>query len=277
VASDLVDELRLRGGWARRAAFPRAVVDRALEAGLVVAPRGGIVALPELGRPMLLALAAGGVLSCGSAAAVHGLPLLDEPRDVHVTVPRERHGRIPPGVVVHRRRVVVGQSGDEMLVTDAVRTAADCARCLPFVAAVCVVDAVLARGVGSADLLDLLVGRGARGARAVVAAADGSAESSGESVARLSLRAAGVTVCPQAVIPGVGRVDLLIEGWLVVEVDGFSYHADPQRFAHDRRRDAELNRRGYRVLRFTWRDAVRRPEWLVETVLAVLSQGPVPR
>jgi very-short-patch-repair endonuclease len=40
---------------------------------------------------------------------------------------------------------------------------------------------------------------------------------------------------------------------LVVEVDGFKYHATPARFESDRRRDAELVAAGYRVLRVTWR------------------------
>lgn len=40
---------------------------------------------------------------------------------------------------------------------------------------------------------------------------------------------------------------------LVVEVDGYRYHADRTAFETDRRRDAELSASGYRVIRVTWR------------------------
>jgi len=41
---------------------------------------------------------------------------------------------------------------------------------------------------------------------------------------------------------------------VVVEVDGYAFHASARSFAADRRRDAELTAAGYRVLRFTWAD-----------------------
>jgi very-short-patch-repair endonuclease len=43
---------------------------------------------------------------------------------------------------------------------------------------------------------------------------------------------------------------------VVVEVDGYAFHASARSFAEDRQRDAELTAAGYRVLRFTWADLV---------------------
>jgi very-short-patch-repair endonuclease len=106
----------------------------------------------------------------------------------------------------------------------------------------------------------------------VVARGSALSESSGETVARLAFEDAGLCVEQQVVIPGVGRVDLLVEGRVVVEIDGYTYHSDARQFAADRRRDAQLAALGYRVLRFTWLDAIRRPQYLVETVRAVLAQ-----
>jgi very-short-patch-repair endonuclease len=46
---------------------------------------------------------------------------------------------------------------------------------------------------------------------------------------------------------------------LVVEVDGFQFHSKRHAFERDRRRDAELQGAGLRVLRVTWRQVVDLP------------------
>jgi very-short-patch-repair endonuclease len=45
----------------------------------------------------------------------------------------------------------------------------------------------------------------------------------------------------------------------VVEVDGFRFHSTREAFERDRRRDAELQSAGLRVLRVTWRHVVEAP------------------
>jgi very-short-patch-repair endonuclease len=62
---------------------------------------------------------------------------------------------------------------------------------------------------------------------------------------------------PNVVVEGY-VVDLLHAGArVVVEVDGLRWHdADPERAEADRRRDRHLTERGYRVLRYTSREAV---------------------
>jgi very-short-patch-repair endonuclease len=47
---------------------------------------------------------------------------------------------------------------------------------------------------------------------------------------------------------------------LVVEVDGFRFHASRAAFERDRLRDAELQAGGLRVMRVTWRQLTREPE-----------------
>lgn len=41
---------------------------------------------------------------------------------------------------------------------------------------------------------------------------------------------------------------------LVVELDGFEYHATRHQFGRDRRRDADLQEAGFRVIRLAWED-----------------------
>lgn len=56
---------------------------------------------------------------------------------------------------------------------------------------------------------------------------------------------------------------------LVVELDGWSVHGTRSAFEDDRRRDADLARAGFRVVRFTWRRVVTDPV-VVGTTLADL-------
>jgi very-short-patch-repair endonuclease len=68
------------------------------------------------------------------------------------------------------------------------------------------------------------------------------------------------------------EVDLLWpEHRLVVEVDGFAFHGTRAAFERDRRRDAELQALGYRVLRITWRQLTREPEAVIALIAAALS------
>jgi very-short-patch-repair endonuclease len=263
---DVVEQVRRRGGVARRSSLPRRQVERAVADGRLVAPRRGVVALAHSDPGLLQVLALGGVLSCASAAVAHGLDVIDPPRQVHVTIPRGRELPLGPGLVVHRRAVPA-----EAYATTLPRTAADCARCLDERDALVVIDSVLRRGVAKAEVLAQLWGRGSADARRVVGSADGRSGSSGETCARFALARAGFTVEPQVFISQVGWVDLLVDGRLVVEVDGLAYHSDGRQFALDRRRDARLQLLGFLVVRFTWLDAVRRPEYVVSVVRELLA------
>lgn len=83
----------------------------------------------------------------------------------------------------------------------------------------------------------------------------------------------GYSLCTQRVLEPAGRTDFVIDGWLVVEVDGFTFHVGRGRRDEDLRRDAELRRLGFGVLRFSWDQVVRQREWWLEIVRAVHSAG----
>jgi very-short-patch-repair endonuclease len=53
---------------------------------------------------------------------------------------------------------------------------------------------------------------------------------------------------------------------LIVEVDGYRYHRSPSRFETDRERDVHRTTRGWRVLRFTWRQVTRRASWVAAAI-----------
>jgi Protein of unknown function (DUF559) len=69
------------------------------------------------------------------------------------------------------------------------------------------------------------------------------------------------------------RVDFHWPGTtLVVETDGFEFHAMPTTFANDRRRDQKLTLAGYTVIRLTWDQVTADARATAATVSALLKQ-----
>ncbi len=99
-----------------------------------------------------------------------------------------------------------------------------------------------------------------------------------ESLCRVRLVQAGLPAPDtQRVVRGrggrrTGRVDV---AWpqhrLVVETDGFAFHADRRSYGADRRRGNVLVLAGWRVLRFSWEDVVERPQDVVAAVREALG------
>ena len=58
---------------------------------------------------------------------------------------------------------------------------------------------------------------------------------------------------------------------LVVELDGYHHFQDPEAFRRDRRKDLELQKRGYLVVRILAADVVKRLEDLMDTILKAVA------
>ena len=86
----------------------------------------------------------------------------------------------------------------------------------------------------------------------------------------MDLHAAGLSFEDGVEIEGVGEVDLVIEGRVVVELDGYTYHCDEYQFGLDRWRDRRLVARGFLPLRFTRKDVYAHQ--VVPDVLSVLER-----
>ena len=89
---------------------------------------------------------------------------------------------------------------------------------------------------------------------------------------------AGLSPELQAIVTDAGvfvaRVDFLFrEEQVVVEVDGFEYHADRAHFSRDRERLNALVALGFQVLRFGWSAIVEGPEAVVGLVRRVLGRA----
>lgn len=63
---------------------------------------------------------------------------------------------------------------------------------------------------------------------------------------------------------------------LALEVDGWAWHCDVDRFAHDRHRQNALVLAGWTVLRSTWQDLTGRPHTVVAEIRAALRRAGEP-
>ena len=232
------------------------------------------------------AVALDAVVSHTSAALLWGLELVSTPVEPTVLVRRDRSRATYDGVVVRRSDVDAGEwrRRDGVRVTTVVRTLLDLCRSLPLGEAVATVDSALRQRSASlkdlrAALCALPAGRGRSLVARVLALVDVRCGSVLESLLRVLLHVHGVRAPRTQVLvrardgSAIGRVDF---AWpdvrLVVEADGFAFHADRRRYRDDRRRSNALVLAGWRLLRFSWEDVVQHPEQVVAVVREALAQ-----
>lgn len=152
------------------------------------------------------------------------------------------------------------------------RALAQAGACRPPVEVLAAVDAALRAGlVQVGDIEAAVTTKRRRDLRWALQNADPRAESVLESALRCVLLRGGIRgIELQARVPAVGRVDLLVDGWLVLEADGFAAHSARAEYRSDRRRLAAAVVAGYVTLRFSWEDVVWTPDVVLQVVRAAL-------
>ncbi|HJT03841.1 MAG TPA: DUF559 domain-containing protein [Pseudonocardiaceae bacterium] len=228
------------------------------------------------------------VLWAGKDAVAHGTsaawwhdlgPAL--PATVEVTVRRDRNPGVRPGVAIRRRNLPYPDlvAVRDLWVTDVPLT---------------VLEAAIALGTGGSELLDRALQRrvkfaavyrahcrnqGRRGSaqasRLLAVAADQAASHAERLLIRM-LRAAEITGW---------ETNCLFDGYLLdlafplqrvaIEIDGWAWHVEADRFINDRRRHNALVKARWTVLRFTWHDLVARADDVVTEIRAALGGFPV--
>lgn len=223
----------------------------------------------------VLALGPGAVLSHRSAAAVWGIAPAHEGGPVDVTLV-DRTGRPRPGVRIHR--VNEFDPADTRLharlpVTAPARTLID------FAAGAS--RAELERAIAEARVLRLVSDRSltvairrAGSRRGAGAVRDLVRAQAGLGLTRSDAERLFLALIDEAELPRPAA-NVRLEGYevdfvwraqkLVVEVDGRAFHAHPEAFERDRRRDQVLAAAGFVVIRVTWLQ-------LVEAGLAVVAR-----
>lgn len=293
----LLADLHQRGDVMRvldlsRLGHSRTTTSAALGTGSIVRICNGWVAAPEADRDAVVAIVNRGKLTSASALASRGLWDGCDSR-IHVAVPPNspRSAKVSRSALTQFRPPPFPRSGlvrhwvperapDDreppwrQSITDTLWVAS---KHLPADQFVACLDSALHEGVlsraGLPRLESLLPAR----SRGLLRLVDPRAESGLETLTRIRLSRWVRDIQPQFAIPGIaqsggtGRVDLLLNGWLAIELDGDQWH-DPKR---DRARDAELVRRGFRAHRFGFDQVVL--DWPnTEAAVAELLAYPPP-
>lgn len=253
----------------------RSEIGRLITTGTAVRLREGVIALPTARRDFAVVVMSNGFLTCASAARHLDLWQLHPPASLHLSCRHARPPQAPDGgltetVINHRER---SESVHPLLpvlgLTDVLLHAL---RCLPLLDAVVIVEsAVRFAWIRPEALVRRLDGDRNGRARKAMDLVQGDADSPIEVVARLLFRDNGIFTETQVQVPGVGRVDFLLDGFLVVELDGAAYHSDRKALRNDRRRNNMTIVGGYLVLRYTYEDIMFAPDEVLAQVVQVLS------
>ena len=91
---------------------------------------------------------------------------------------------------------------------------------------------------------------------------------------RLMLRAKGAHIDVQVKLRGVGRVDFVVDGWLIIECDSKAHHEGWKEQRRDRRRDLAAAALGYTTIRPIAEDILYRPDEISAEIGRVLAHGP---
>lgn len=231
-------------------------------------PRHGIWALPSADTEYLSALVNNGHLTCASAAVRYALWLKTKPNKIHLAT-RHNRGR---GFVRHGG-LRLGHEGN-LPVASLEDTVVHALTCLPAVDAIAVAQSAMReRGVPREVLQNELMANYFGTARRLLAMADGLSESVPEISARLLFEAEKLSFERQVFIAGVGRVDILVDGWLIVEVNGYKFHSSRDAWRRDMGRLNAAQARGFLVLSFAPEQIWNSPDDVMAQVRGVLARG----
>jgi len=268
------------------AGFGRRAIARRTHGGWLVRLHEGVYRLGVFGGPFAVEMAA--LLACGprsaigrhSALGVHALqPAGRSPVDVALPHAAKSARR---GIRCHRANSLGGEEvtvRHGLRVTTPARTIVDLAAATPVVELERLIEEVQVQQLAtSTELVEAIrraVGRpGVRKLRDLTALlVDEPLFTRSEAERRLKalLRSAALPMPLTNVERAGWEVDAVWDRQrLVVEVDGYRYHRTRAKFERDRRKDGELLRAGYRVLRVTWRQLTGEPETVIATIAAAL-------
>ncbi|MFV0319743.1 MAG: type IV toxin-antitoxin system AbiEi family antitoxin domain-containing protein [Microbacterium sp.] len=264
------------------AGMSRGAIDRALAAGTLVRARRNQYLPADAPDEAIMAVRIGGRLTCLSVLAAHGVFVRGNTR-VHVHMartagrmraaydlrtPLARRGRrlqvlhwMPLRAPVDARATGVG-------VLDALIHSVTCQ---PWRDAVAAIDSAVHLGLVTIDELQAVFATLSKRYWRLLTLVDGRAESGPETLMRLLVRELGCHVDLQVRIDDVGRVDLLVDGWLVIECDSKEHHSSWAQQVKDRERDLALAARSYVTLRPTAHQILNRPNLVRDALRGALA------
>ena len=231
--------------------------------------RPGVFATLAAPREVRLAAGHGGALTCAGALRHHGVWVLRDDTVPHVWMGpanRVHHDRCQ--CVVHFRpgRMKLGYAEVEHALVHALE-------CHGEEFFFCALESALNQRLVRTDALARIRAALPRSAQWMVDFARSDADSGLESLVRLRLHLLGIDVQTQVSLPSVGRVDFVIEGRLILEIDGRENHAGYDKMHEDRMRDAAASALGYETLRFDYWQVIENWPVVVSAIRAALIRA----
>ncbi|TFC92123.1 MULTISPECIES: DUF559 domain-containing protein [Cryobacterium] len=254
----------------------------AVETGYLVRARRGHYALPDTDMHILEAVRLGGRLACVSAVANAGIFVLDsafahihlDPTASRLRAPHDRFQQLTSqnrdGVELHWGQLLDPRGGTEFRIglADALVQGF---RCQESSFAIASLENALHQKLLAAHAVAQVFAALPAEFQRLRPLIDSRSESGQESVLRLVFLGAGFHVEIQVEIGGVGRVDMIVEGRIVVEADSRQFHEGWEAQARDRTRDCDLAMLGYLSLRVLYRDIIHNPERVIAAVIGLLA------
>lgn len=224
-------------------------ITRAVKAGSLLRLRRDHYAHPDVDADIAEAVRVGGRVACLTLLQKLGVFVLKS-AGLHMHLPprmsRIRRRKSESTVMHWSKRSLADCPKHVVSVRDAVWQALLCQEARPTIATL---DSVLHLRLATREqLVELFTLLPAR-LQVLLSLVDGSAESGPETYMRLILRTLGVQFETQVKIPGVGRVDFVVEGWLIIECDSKEFHEGWEKQVEDRNRDIAAAVLGYTSIR----------------------------
>lgn len=273
---DPLEYLRQLGGIARTgqllaAGFSRTDVARLTGSAGIRQPRRGVLALPECRPEFEAALRHNARVTCASAAGQYGLWLRTPPARHHLAC---NHGH---GGGFVRHRTVRFDAHPTLPLAAVEDVALHALSCLAPPASTAIATSAIRLHDVPLELLKAQLTADRSGqVRKALHLLDLRAESIVEVDAQHLFRTHGIGYDAQVHLPGIGRVDFLIEGFLIVEVDGFAFHSSRNDMRRDLGRNNASTVRGFAVLRYMPEHIWFEPERVMAEIRAVLGHRPRP-
>jgi len=248
----------------------RRQIERCLSDGRLLRVRNGRYVTPDTHPDILQAAKLGGRLDCVSLLRLYGVFVLEgSPLHMQVT---NGTSRLPPRssrVVCHWRK---SRAGREDLLADLIEALAQACRCQEPRAAVAMLDSAWHHGLVDELGVNEVFARLPRRYRTLRRLLDPRSESGPETLMRLILKSIGCDIQVQVDIAGVGRVDFIVDGWLIVECDSEAHHAGWVAQKRDRRRDIAAAEQGYTTIRPLAEDILFHRDEVAASVKALISR-----
>lgn len=254
--------------WTRAELLATGMTKRALAAavqeGELVRARRDNYLSRDAPPSLVQAVRVGGRLGCLSLLAVLGVFVFED-TGLHVHMER---GDSRMRSAESRRRPLLGRAGRKRLVLHWHRFIAEpgrgtvavidalvqAVRCQQPRHAIATLDSALQKRVIAREQLAEVFAALPQRFAVLRELVDERAQSGPETLVRLMLARLGCDVDLQVFFAGVGYVDLLVDGWLVIECDSRLHHGSWTQQLKDYRRDRALAKLGYCVLRLAAED-----------------------